>query len=158
MSLRLGLVVEGHGDQEAAPIVLRRVLSRVAPQETVQIEHPIRVPRTKLLKHGELERVVELAARSAAVAGPLIVAGDFNTTPYSPYFADWLEAGALTDSRRGRTLSPSWPTMLQLAAIPIDHVAVNDGFTILSHRRLPNFESDHFGALVEVALRRAEHP
>jgi endonuclease/exonuclease/phosphatase (EEP) superfamily protein YafD len=48
--------------------------------------------------------------------------------------------------------------MLQLAAIPIDHVAVNDGFTILSHRRLPNFESDHFGALVEVALRREEQP
>jgi endonuclease/exonuclease/phosphatase (EEP) superfamily protein YafD len=104
------------------------------------------------------QQLVELAARSAAVDGPLVVAGDFNTTPYSPYFADWLDAAGLTDSRRGRTLSPSWPTMLRLAGIPIDHVAVNDGFTLLSHRRLPNFESDHFGALVEVALRRGEHP
>jgi endonuclease/exonuclease/phosphatase (EEP) superfamily protein YafD len=43
--------------------------------------------------------------------------------------------------------------MLQWLGIPIDHVAVNDGFTILSHDRLPNFESDHYGALVEVALR-----
>jgi endonuclease/exonuclease/phosphatase (EEP) superfamily protein YafD len=104
------------------------------------------------------QQLVELAARSAAVAGPLIVAGDFNTTPYSPYFADWLEAARLTDSRRGRTLSPSWPTMLRWVGIPIDHVAVNDGVTILSHRRLPNFESDHFGALVQVALRGAEQP
>ena len=102
------------------------------------------------------QQLVELAARSAAVAGPLIVAGDFNTTPYSPYFADWLEAARLTDSRRGRTLSPSWPTMLRWVGIPIDHVAVNDGFTILSHRRLRNFESDHFGAVVEVALRDPE--
>jgi len=47
--------------------------------------------------------------------------------------------------------------MLPWAGIPIDHVAVNDGFSILSHRRLPNFESDHFGALVEVALRDGEH-
>jgi endonuclease/exonuclease/phosphatase (EEP) superfamily protein YafD len=95
----------------------------------------------------------ELAVRSAAVSGPLIIAGDFNITPYSPYFADWLEATGLTDSRRGRTLSPSWPTMLRWLGIPIDHVAVNDGFEILSHRRLPNFESDHYGALVEVGLR-----
>jgi endonuclease/exonuclease/phosphatase (EEP) superfamily protein YafD len=102
------------------------------------------------------QQLKELATRSAAVAGPLIVAGDFNTTPYSPYFADWLEASGLTDSRRGRTLSVSWPTMLRWVGIPIDHVAVNGGFTILSHRRLPNFESDHFGALVQVALRNGE--
>jgi endonuclease/exonuclease/phosphatase (EEP) superfamily protein YafD len=37
--------------------------------------------------------------------------------------------------------------------IPIDHVAVNSGFTILSHQRLPNFESDHYGVLVELAPR-----
>jgi endonuclease/exonuclease/phosphatase (EEP) superfamily protein YafD len=99
------------------------------------------------------QQLVELAARSNAVDGPLIVAGDFNVTPYSPYYAEWLEATGFMDSRRGRTLSPSWPTMLQWLGIPIDHVAVNDDFTIVSHRRLPNFESDHYGALVEVALR-----
>ena len=102
------------------------------------------------------QQLTELAARAAAVKGPLVVAGDFNTTPYSPYFTDWLEASGLTDSRRGRTLSTSWPTMFRWVGIPIDHVAVNDGFTILSHRRLRNFESDHFGAVVEVALRDPE--
>jgi endonuclease/exonuclease/phosphatase (EEP) superfamily protein YafD len=110
-------------------------------------------PVTRRRATARNQQLNELAARSAAVGGPLIVAGDFNTTPYSPYFAEWLDAARLTDSRRGRTLSPSWPTMLQWLGIPIDHVAVNDGFTILSHRQLPNFESDHFGALVEVALR-----
>ena len=95
----------------------------------------------------------ELAARSAAHPEPLVVAGDFNTTPYSPYFTDWLAESGLTDSRRGRTLSISWPTTLPLIGIPIDHVAVNDGFTVLSHRRLPNFESDHYGVLVELAPR-----
>jgi endonuclease/exonuclease/phosphatase (EEP) superfamily protein YafD len=99
------------------------------------------------------QQLVELAARSNAVDGALVIAGDFNITPYSPYYTEWLEAAKLTDSRRGRTLSPSWPTKLRLLGIPIDHVAVNDGFTILSHRRLPNFQSDHYGAFVEVALR-----
>jgi endonuclease/exonuclease/phosphatase (EEP) superfamily protein YafD len=107
-------------------------------------------PRRAAARNQEL---IELAARSAAVVGPLIVAGDFNTTPYSPYFVEMLAASGLTDARRGRTLSGSWPTMLPWAGVPIDHVAVNTGFDILSHRRLPNFESDHYGLLVEVALR-----
>jgi endonuclease/exonuclease/phosphatase (EEP) superfamily protein YafD len=99
-----------------------------------------------------------LAAHTAAIEGPLIVAGDFNATPYSPYFVEWLETTGLTDSRRGRTLSASWPTMLPAAGIPIDHITVNDDFTILSHRRLPNFESDHYGLLVELALPGAGQP
>jgi endonuclease/exonuclease/phosphatase (EEP) superfamily protein YafD len=97
----------------------------------------------------------ELAARTAAVSGPLIVAGDFNITPYSPFFSEWLEASGLTDTRRGRTLSVTWPATLPWFGIPIDHVAVNSHFTILSHRTLPNFESDHYGVLVELALRSA---
>ena len=42
--------------------------------------------------------------------------------------------------------------------IPIDHVAVNDGFTVVSHRKLPDFGSDHYGVVVELALRDGEHP
>jgi endonuclease/exonuclease/phosphatase (EEP) superfamily protein YafD len=113
-------------------------------------------PVTRRRAAARNQQLAELAARAAAIKGPLIVVGDFNTTPYSPYFTTWLETSGLTDSRRGRTLSTSWPTMLRWAGIPIDHVAVNDGFTILSHRRLRNFESDHFGAVVEVAMRGPE--
>jgi endonuclease/exonuclease/phosphatase (EEP) superfamily protein YafD len=99
------------------------------------------------------EELRQLGLRSAAVDGPLVVAGDFNLTPYSPRFADWLDASALTDTRRGRTPSVSWPTLLPIAGIPIDHVAVSSEFEILSHRRLPDFGSDHYGVLVDLALR-----
>jgi endonuclease/exonuclease/phosphatase (EEP) superfamily protein YafD len=101
------------------------------------------------------EELRQLGARSTAIDGPLIVAGDFNLTPYSPRFADWLDASGLTDTRRGRTLSVSWPTLLPIAGIPIDHVAVSSEFEILSHRRLPDFGSDHYGVLAELALRGA---
>jgi endonuclease/exonuclease/phosphatase (EEP) superfamily protein YafD len=113
----------------------------------------LRAPTTARRAAARNQELRELAARSAAVAEPLIVAGDFNVTPYSPYYSDWLEASGLTDSRRGRTLSASWPTSLPWFGIPIDHVAVNEGFEILSHRRLPDFESDHYGVLVEIAPR-----
>jgi endonuclease/exonuclease/phosphatase (EEP) superfamily protein YafD len=115
----------------------------------------LRAPTSSPRAASRNQQLRELAARSAAVNEPLIVAGDLNTTPYSPFFADWLAAGGLTDSRRKRTLSISWPTMLPAAGIPIDHVAVNGHFVILSHRRLPNFEGDHYPVLVEVALRGA---
>jgi endonuclease/exonuclease/phosphatase (EEP) superfamily protein YafD len=121
----------------------------------------LRAPTRPLRAAARDQQLRALAVRSAAVMEPLIVAGDFNSTPYSPYFTDFLEASGLTDSRRGRTLSVSWPTMLPWLGIPIDHVAVNEGFAIRSHRRLPNFESDHYGILVELALRApqsAERP
>ena len=94
-----------------------------------------------------------LAERRAAIAGPVIVAGDFNVTPYSPYYSDWLAATQLTDSRYRRTLSASWPAVLPILGIPIDHVAVSNEFAVLDHRRLPSFGSDHWGIVAEVALR-----
>lgn len=109
-------------------------------------------PRRAAARNEELRA---LAARSAAVDGALLVAGDFNLTPYSPHFSDWLDTSGLTDTRRHRTLSVSWPTLLPIAGIPIDHVAVSSEFEILSHRRLPDFGSDHYGVLVELALRGA---
>ena len=95
----------------------------------------------------------ELAARVARVAGPVVVIGDFNVTPYSPYFSHWLARTGLTDTRRGRTLSPSWPTLLPIVAIPIDHCAVSKDVTIVAHRSLPAFGSDHYPILAELALR-----
>jgi endonuclease/exonuclease/phosphatase (EEP) superfamily protein YafD len=109
-------------------------------------------PRRAAARDREL---VELAARSAAVAGPLVVAGDFNITPYSPLYGDWLAASGLTDTRRQRTLSVSWPAILPILGIPIDHVAVSPNFDILAHHRLPSFDSDHYGLLAELALRPA---
>jgi endonuclease/exonuclease/phosphatase (EEP) superfamily protein YafD len=113
------------------------------------LSSPVR-PRRAAARNLELRA---LGVRSRAIAEPLVVAGDFNITPYSPYFVDWLAASGLTDSRRGRTLSASWPTMFPWFGIPIDHVAVNAGFTVVSHQRLANFESDHYGVLVELARR-----
>ncbi len=93
-----------------------------------------------------------LAKRVARLTGPLAVVGDFNITPYSPYFEDWLARTGLTDTRRGRTLSPSWPTQLPILGIPIDHCVVNRGVVIVRHRGLPAFGSDHYPILAEVAL------
>jgi endonuclease/exonuclease/phosphatase (EEP) superfamily protein YafD len=112
-------------------------------------------PANAAMRNRQLD---ELAAHVARVNGPLAVMGDFNITQYSPYFQDWLARTGLTDTRRGRTPSPTWPTMLPILLIPIDHCAVSQDVTIVAHRRLPAFGSDHYPILAELALPRPAVP
>jgi endonuclease/exonuclease/phosphatase (EEP) superfamily protein YafD len=106
-------------------------------------------PRRAASRNRQLEL---LAARLATIKGPVAVMGDFNVTPYSPYYTDFLERTGLTDTRRGRTLSPSWPAYLPVVGIPIDHCVVSRDFRVVAHRGLGGFGSDHYPILVELAL------
>ena len=49
-------IVEGHGEVEAVPILLRRIVEAVAPNANVEVVPPIRVDRYKVVKPTELER------------------------------------------------------------------------------------------------------
>lgn len=72
----LACVVEGYGEVQALPVVLRRVLTRIDPELSPEIPEPIRVNRATLLKAGELERYVELAARRDAGRAAVLVLVD----------------------------------------------------------------------------------
>jgi hypothetical protein len=61
--VRVVPIVEGYGDVEAVPLLLRRIFIEDLRRTDVTVLRSIRVPKTKLLKSGELERAVELAAR-----------------------------------------------------------------------------------------------
>lgn len=76
MSIALACIVEGDGDVEAVPIAIRRIVQGIAPGLALKIHHPIRVPRTKLVKSGELERFIELAARRAGRSGAIVIVLD----------------------------------------------------------------------------------
>lgn len=66
-------IVEGHGDVEAVPLLLRRILQAEGVPH-VRVPRPIRCPRTKITRPGELERCVRLAhAQSDEEAGVLIL-------------------------------------------------------------------------------------
>jgi len=56
MACRIASVVEGHGETEAVPILIRKLIATVNPPLAVDVVRPIRVTRSKLLKPGELER------------------------------------------------------------------------------------------------------
>jgi hypothetical protein len=76
MPVRIGCVVEGHGEVESVPVLVRRIAQQLDPALVVAIPHPVRVTKSKLLKPGELERAAELAALNAGREGGILVVLD----------------------------------------------------------------------------------
>lgn len=66
-------IVEGHGEVEAVPTLLRRLVPHLDDGCWAEVSRPFRVTRGTLGKTGELERYVELAARSFGETGAVLV-------------------------------------------------------------------------------------
>lgn len=95
----------------------------------------------------------EIADYAAAADGPVIAAGDFNSTVWSPHFADLIAASGLNNAADGRGWRPTWPSWLPPAGIAIDHVLASDDFQVESVARGPTVGSDHFPLTVDLTLR-----
>ena len=67
--LTIASIVEGHGEVEALPILLRRIAKVVLPDSRISVPRPIRVKRQRVVKPGELEWYVQLAAVRAGAYG-----------------------------------------------------------------------------------------
>jgi hypothetical protein len=72
MEAQIAVIVEGDGEVEAVPVLVRRFAELNCPEVLLKI-HPIRQPASKLLKEGELERIVELAGRKVHGRGGILV-------------------------------------------------------------------------------------
>lgn len=69
----MATIVEGHGEVEAVPILLRRIAESVSPETALEIPRPIRIPRNKVVRAGELERAIGLAAARAGEDGCILL-------------------------------------------------------------------------------------
>ena len=77
-TIRVSCIVEGHGEDKAVPRLLHRVAenhySASHYSELVIVTPPpIRVHRNQIVKEGELERKVELAARKIKGQGGILI-------------------------------------------------------------------------------------
>ena len=66
-------IVEGHGEVEAVPVLVRRIGYALDPPVLPEVIRPIRVSRPKLLRANELERTVHLAARRVGSEGRILI-------------------------------------------------------------------------------------
>jgi endonuclease/exonuclease/phosphatase (EEP) superfamily protein YafD len=78
-----------------------------------------------------------------------ILAGDFNTSSFSPTFRKIMQTTGLRDASRGFGCVPTWgpripfEPILPLLGVPIDHFLVSDQLKVLSYETGPALGSDH---------------
>ncbi|HEX9877671.1 MAG TPA: endonuclease/exonuclease/phosphatase family protein [Gammaproteobacteria bacterium] len=111
----------------------------------------LRPPQSPRLAGERNRQLTELGKIVSRIDEPLIVIGDFNTTPYSPLFKDWSAQTGLRDART--RWSFSWPASFPLLGIPIDHCMISEHFIAGEQRRGEAFGSDHYPILTELYLR-----
>lgn len=66
-------IVEGDGEVKAVPILLRRIGWEIGSGQLPDIARPMRIPASKLVKEGELERAVEFGARRTGQGGTIFI-------------------------------------------------------------------------------------
>jgi len=84
----------------------------------------------------------DLTTRLKNETRPVIVAGDFNATPWSHSARPLLEAG-LRDSMLGRGFSATWQHHIPLLAIPIDRILLGGPIVTQARWTGPDLGSDH---------------
>jgi len=85
---------------------------------------------------------------------PTLVVGDFNSTPWSPYFQDLLSDTKLQDTRLGFGIIPTWHAHNFLFQLPIDFVLASSQFQTLDFRSTEKTSSDHRGIFTLLHLNQ----
>ena len=84
---------------------------------------------------------------------PLVVAGDFNATPWTVKFVDLTRTTGLAPHN---TLYPTWPMELRdipvMPLVPTDNIATSREFTALGAQAGPRLGSDHRPFIADIAL------
>ena len=94
----------------------------------------------------------EWSTELLAQGAPVVMMGDFNTTPWSPVFRKLLGQNEWGDSRAGFGNQPTWPSWLGGLGIPIDHALVASGVRVLNRSTFAIPGSDHRGLLLELGI------
>jgi Domain of unknown function (DUF4276) len=74
--LPIACIVEGHGEVQAVPILIRRIALTIDSALSIDVKSPLRIPRSKLIQEKEVERAVEFAARKTGGLGAVLILVD----------------------------------------------------------------------------------
>lgn len=84
-----------------------------------------------------------------------MLAGDFNATPWSPFFRDFLRHSRVSAGASTWSLNPTWPAGsvgTVLLRIPLDHCRVSADLAVVSQQVGPDIGSDHFPLQTDLAI------
>lgn len=117
---------------------------------TLVVAHPLPPMAGFSVRNSQL---ADLANQRKVLGNRLLVVGDLNMSPWSPYFQRFILQTGLRDSQLGFGIQPSWPAANPLVRIPIDHVLVSQQFVVLKRKLGPDIGSDHLPVIAELALK-----
>jgi len=133
--LRIAIIVEGDGEIEALPVLLRRLAEACGFPGQVHVVNKLRIPANRLTKAGELERAVDLSVRKLSGPGGVFVlldADDDCPATLGPVLAT-----------RARSARPNYPVALCLAYREYEAWFLAAASSIASQRGLPPTLADH---------------
>jgi endonuclease/exonuclease/phosphatase (EEP) superfamily protein YafD len=123
-----------------------------APGGPVRITgmHP-RTPRSGKRFDQRNAQYDHAAGISASAGMPVVVLGDLNCTPFSPWFQRLLKRGKLRDSALGFGLHSTWRS--NGIGLPIDHILVSEDWRVIQRHVHPDrMGSDHHPVIAELVL------
>lgn len=127
--------------------MIRATLNQNGTSFTLISVHPRSVHTPARSEHiPQLRAIAEIVEETK---GPLILAGDFNTTPWSPNLKGVIRADDLVDVRWGHGFQPTWPN--RFSFLPIDGCYVSRHYVVNKVTRGGQIGSDHLPLLIEVA-------
>ena len=99
-------------------------------------------------RNAKLAHIARLVAAQPA-ATPIVV-GDFNFTPWSPYFKHFISASGLSDARTPHRFDHTWPVTFDNAHIglAIDHSFAHSSLPLVKRIIGPDLGSDHLPVIV----------
>ncbi|AFY50480.1 hypothetical protein Nos7524_4738 [Nostoc sp. PCC 7524] len=125
--------------------------------------HPL-VPTKPTNFHSRNRQLAALTKYIQQLQQPVILAGDFNLTPWSPYYRRLINKTNLHNTRLGFGILPSWPRpathvhlpswLIPLINIPIDHCLVSKHFQVATTYTGANANSDHAALITDLVLLR----
>ncbi len=71
--MKLGLIVEGQGDAEAVPILLKKILKEMAPELPLNLLPPYRVKRHQIVQEQVFRTALETLAKRTGRDGRILV-------------------------------------------------------------------------------------
>lgn len=148
-----------HLGSAGVPTVIARVNTGNHPVQTLTViaTHPP-PPKGAANSATRNDQLLALAQFVRHRDDAIILCGDLNLSPWSPYFADLLKSSGLADSGRGFGIQPTWPADNFLLRTPIDHCLVSPQIAVLRRRLGPNIGSDHLPVILDFTLGLWESP
>ncbi len=119
--------------------------------------HP--TPPLNAAFHASRDRHLMAAAERASllnetrtIDGRVIMAGDFNLTPWNRTYVRALETGGLRDAFAARLPHSTWFSSFAVAGLPIDHIWTGAGVGVTATEIGPLSGSDHLPIYAELNL------